>query len=482
MTDRDFSTGAAADGGGPARASASGQPRLPAHVRFLYGFHSVAGNAMSQAWSLWLVYFYAPPSDATISARIADMGGFDARVVLGATLTFARILEAFDDPLIGYWTDRTKSRWGRRLPFVLGATPVWVILFFLLFTPPLEEASAGNLVYLFAVAIVFYASSNLSGAPMEALLPTLARRADDRLSIASWQLVFGVTGAVIGLSLSSLLVEFFGFTVMAGTVAAIALAVRYGTVFSLWKYVAADATPATPGFVRAVRDTLTNREFLAYLPSFVLFQMGLQMLTALLPFFVDAVLIDAEVFGFSGAENTGLFTFILTATVITGVLSTIPLYRALARRSGKARAYRVAMLWTAGWFPALFFAGFIPGVPEFPQAIVMVFVAGMATAGVFLFPNILTADIVDYDATRTGTRREAMFYGTQNMVEKMAGALSPLVFAAVLLAGDSAEDPLGVRLVGPVAGLLVLIAFLSFRRYSLAPDVPGPRGSREARA
>src|SRR5690606_8783854 len=86
----------------------------------------------------------------------------------------------------------------------------------------------------------------------------------------------------------------------------------------------------------------------------------------------------------------------------------------------------------------------------------------------FLFPGIITADIVDYDETRTNTRREAMFYGAQNMLEKAATAFAPLVFALILLAGDTAENPLGIRLVGPVGAAFVLLAFLSFRAYSLS--------------
>ena len=66
-----------------------------------------------------------------------------------------------------------------------------------------------------------------------------------------------------------------------------------------------------------------------------------------------------------------------------------------------------------------------------------------------------------------------MFYGTQNLLEKSASAFSPLIFALVLLAGDSAENPLGIRLVGPVAGALVLIGWFSFRRYALYDDVRG---------
>jgi glycoside/pentoside/hexuronide:cation symporter, GPH family len=465
-----FSGGPASRGVRAEPAELDGAQRLPAFTRCAYGMASIAGNAISQTWGLWLVYFYAPPSDATIASRVSDMWGIDARVFLGITLTTARILESLDDPFIGYWSDRTKSRWGRRLPFIIGGTPVWALLFVLLFLPPVSGPSTGNLVYLFGIVLVFYLSSNLSGATIEALLPTLAKRADDRLSIATWQLVFGVAGAVVGLALSSLLVEFAGFTAMAVTVAAIALGVRYATAFAIWPYAKADATPSRPGFKRAVRETLTNRQFLAFMPSFVLFQAGLQMLTALMPFYAEAVLTDVEVFGFEGDENTGVFTFGLTSCVIVGLLLAIPIFRRLATRHGKAWAYRAAMVWAASWFPMLYFAGFIPGVPDLAQAVVAVFIAGMATAGVFLFPGIITADIVDYDATRTDTRREAMFYGTQNLLEKFATAFSPLVFALVLLAGDSEANPLGVRLVGPVAGVLVFAAFLSFRRYSLNPE------------
>jgi Na+/melibiose symporter-like transporter len=79
------------------------------------------------------------------------------------------------------------------------------------------------------------------------------------------------------------------------------------------------------------------------------------------------------------------------------------------------------------------------------------------------------ADIIDYDELRTGMRREAMYYGTQATLEKMASALFPVILALLLTLGGTADNPLGIRLVGPVAGVSVLLAFLTFRRYSL-PD------------
>ena len=448
-------------------------PRLPARIRVSYGFASLAGNAVSRTWGLWLIYFYVPPDDASIGPRIADLAGLDARVVLGIALTAVRILEAFDDPLIGFWTDRTRSRWGRRLPFIMAFTPPWMLLFFFLFLPPVSDPSNANLLYLVLLVGPYFAFGNLSGAAQEALLPHLAKRHQDRLSVATWQLLFGVAGAVVGLSLSSLLVDWVGFAAMAGTIALIAFATRYSAAALIWDYAKTDTQPSTGGFWLSLRETLSNPQFIAYMPSFVLFQVGLQMLTALLPFYVDAVLEDSTVFGIDASENTGTFTFILTATVIAGVIAAIPFVRRIASRHGKANAYRVAMLTATLWFPVLFIAGFIPGAPNLGEAVVAVFIAGMACSGIFFFPNIITADIIDDDATRTHTRREAMFYGTQNMLEKTATAFSPLIFALVLLAGDTSDNPLGIRLVGPVAGLLVLGAYLSFRRYTLDPEGAG---------
>jgi GPH family glycoside/pentoside/hexuronide:cation symporter len=422
---------------------------------------------VSQTWTLWLVYFYAPPADADNVPRISEIGGIDDRVALGAVLTLARLIEALDDPLIGYWSDRTSSRWGRRIPFILFGTPAWVVMFVLLFLPPAEGAAGANLVYIFFAAQVFYLLSNLSGAPIEALLPSVAPRTDDRLSIAQWQVLFGVTGALIGLTLSSLLRGAFGFVTMAVIIGAIALTARYASLFAIWRRAKQDRDPARRGFTRALRETFSNPHLLAYLPSFVLFQVGLQLLTALIPFYVDAVLFDSTLFSWTGSEDEGVFAALLTATVIAGMLCGVPVFARLAARGGKAAAYRKAMLGVSVIFPLLFFAGFVPGVPELPQTLVMLFVAGVPVAGVFLFPNIITADIVDEDATRRSTRREAMIYGSQNQVEKLATALSPLLFAIILLAGDSAEDPGGIRLVGPVAGLLVFTGWLAFRRYHL---------------
>jgi GPH family glycoside/pentoside/hexuronide:cation symporter len=102
---------------------------LPLVDRVLYGLGSLGNATFFWSLSLWLIYFYAPPEgrgNALIPIAVVAL----ARGIGGA-------LEAFDDPLIGWWSDRSKSRWGRRIPFLLFGIPVLVISFWLLFTPPI---------------------------------------------------------------------------------------------------------------------------------------------------------------------------------------------------------------------------------------------------------------------------------------------------------------------------------------------------------
>jgi GPH family glycoside/pentoside/hexuronide:cation symporter len=90
-------------------------------------------------------------------------------------------------------------------------------------------------------------------------------------------------------------------------------------------------------------------------------------------------------------------------------------------------------------------------------------------AAVFTFPNAITADIIDYDEQLTGARREAIYYGAQATLEKAAGALYAPLLALILLLGETAENPLGIRMAGPVAAVAALLGYLFFRGYRL-PD------------
>jgi GPH family glycoside/pentoside/hexuronide:cation symporter len=429
---------------------------LPLRAKLMYASASFGGEALTQSRSLWLLYFYTEAND------------YLSPFAVGAILTVARLLESVDDGLIGFWSDRTRSRLGRRIPFVLAATPFWALFAFLLFTPPTSSAAV-TAAYLFIVLELYFLASTLSGGPYEALLPEIAPSSEERVSITGMRVYFGAAGAGLGLIGSGLVVDGAGYAAMAAMIAIVALTFRYVGLAGVWRHASRTQEPATIGLGDALRATFANRYFLFFLPTFALFQLGFQLLVGVLPFLVEAAL---EV------DEAGAWVAALAAVSVGTLVLMIPLAGLLARRTSKREAYRISLLAAVVLFPLIAFAGFLPGIPVEAQLVAGMVIAGLPIAGNYLFPAPLTADIIDFDSLRTGLRREATYYGAQNFVEKTTSALAPLVLGILLELGRTAEDPLGVRLVGPVAALLVLVGYVSFRRYDLPDDVLGELGPR----
>jgi glycoside/pentoside/hexuronide:cation symporter, GPH family len=426
---------------------------LPLRARVLYAASSLGGEALGQSRGLWLLYFYAPPDDADIPELLP--------LWLAGTVLFAvRLIEAFDDLLVGWWSDRTRSRLGRRIPFVLAGAPFAAVFAVLIFAPP-DGGTVGTAVWLFLTIELYFLFSTLAGGPYEALLPEIARTTPERLSVVGLRVYFGAAGAGLGLVGSGLLVDHAGFTTMAFVMAAAMLVTRLVGVAGVWRHASRTQPPAELSLREALRATLASSGFRAFLPSFVLFQVALQLVLGVLPFLVTAVL---------GVEDEGTWVAVLTATAIVVMLAAVPVYARVARRSSKRHAFSRSMLLAACVFPLVTLAGLAPGVPASAELIVLAAAAGIPFAGVYLFPAALTADICDDDALRTGMRREATYYGAQNVVEKTATSVTPLLLALLLLLGRSEENPLGIRLVGLGAGVVAVLAWLSFRRYELPDD------------
>jgi GPH family glycoside/pentoside/hexuronide:cation symporter len=429
---------------------------LPLRTKVLYASSSLGSEALTQSRGLWLLYYYAPPEDADLERQLP-------RLLLGVLLVVGRLLESFDDALIGYWSDRTRSRWGRRIPFIVASTPFWALFAVLLFVPP-DAGTVGTAVYFFLTLELFFIFATLSGGPYEALLPEIAPRNEDRVKVAGIRVYFGAAGAGVGLIASGLLVDTVGYAGMAFAVALLALIARYVGLAGVWERAKASRTPAEISFRDALRATFSNHAFLLFLPTFVLFQIGFQLLVGVLPFYVNAIL---------QIEEEGTWVAILTAVALCSMLATLPLFGRLALGTSKRHAYLTALLGAAVLFPVAAIPGLVPGVPAEAELIAAMVLVGAPLAGNYLFPSVLTADIIDDDSARTGMRREATFYGAQNFVEKTATSVAPLILVLLLLLGDTAADPLGIRLVGPVAGLIAAVGYFVFRRYELPDQVPG---------
>ena len=447
-------------------------PEIPRVNRLVYASGSIAGNVLTRSTALWLVFYFAPPSDEE------DLPTLIPRLVIGILIPLITVLDSIDDPLIGFWSDRTSTRWGRRIPFVVFSTPLYALTFALMWFPPGGDSGHfANALYFFFFVWLHRLFSTLSGGPFESLLPEIAGSSQARISIVTWQVFFGSLGAVVGLVVSGLIKDAFSFQVMGVTMAVIAFTSRYIALFGAWRYARRDVEPVRANPVRAFRDTYRNRQFLYFLPTFVLFNMSVTLLTAAMPFYAEAVVLgdkesfELALFGGTFDLEEGAISGILIGAAIAVVLVTLPFVYRLSVSRGKAWVYSTAMLLGALGFPFIFFMGFVPGLPVMTQSLLFVAFIGLPMAAVFTFPNAIMADIIDYDAVRTGMRREAIYYASQATVEKWAGSLFAPILAGLLLLGETGDDPLGIRLVGPAAGVAAFCGYILFRRYRLPDEV-----------
>jgi glycoside/pentoside/hexuronide:cation symporter, GPH family len=427
---------------------------LSLRTKLLYGTSRIGSEAIGRAGGLWLLYYYAPPSDANLPALLPSLA-------VGALLTAGGILAALDDVIVGFFSDRTRSRWGRRIPYIVLGTPLWSIFFLLLFTPPPDAGAAATGVYLLVVfELVSFFGSVVVG-PYEALLPEIAATSEERMGVQAVKVYLGVLGTAIGLVGSDYLVHHVGFKAMAVSIAGFAAVCQYVAIGGVWSRARMSRVPARLSFRNALGATFRNASFRILLPTVVLFALAFQLLQTDVPFYIHAVV----------GKHSWLSARVLLAVAIASAVVCVPVFRRYAERTSKRHAYRLSMLCAAVAFPLLAVAGTLPGIPASTQILLVGALIGAPVGAHFLFPVTLTADVIDDDSIRTRQRREATYLGASSFVERTATSLAPLLIVLLRLLGDTHGHTLGVRLAGPVGGALIFSGYLLFRAYDVPDDV-----------
>lgn len=156
---------------------------LPTQLKFVHGFGSIAYGIKDNGFSTFLLLFYN------------QVIGLDARLV-SAALMLALVLDAFADPVIGHLSDRTYTRWGRRLPWLYIAPIPLALAWIMLWAPP-TGSTTQTFVYLVIVAVIVRALLSCCEVPSVALLPELTLDYDERTSLMRYRYLFGWIGGIL---------------------------------------------------------------------------------------------------------------------------------------------------------------------------------------------------------------------------------------------------------------------------------------------
>ncbi len=390
---------------------AGSEPRLPLRVKLAYGAPSFAGAGMAIPIVIHLTIFY--------SDEVLIPLGFIALVK-----ALARAFDALTDPLMGWVTDRTRTRWGRRRPWILLGAPLAGLAFVALFAPPASLTPGGAAVWFAMSYVLYYLFHTVYEIPHGGLGPELTLDYNERNVLFGWRAPFIVGGTMVASTLPPLLIGALGGA-RAGYVAfavifAVLLTVLYANlVFQVRErqdFVNRAPNPLVPG----VRRVMRNRAFRVLLAVYVTGSVTGAIPGLMMPYFTKYVLQPDH-----PDRWLGIFLFLYFGS---GFLA-LPFWMWLARRVGKKSA------WLTSFVPGLtgsLMIFFLLGKGDLVLTAVILIWAGSAfSAGMFLGPS-MQADVIDYDELYTGRRREAQYNGLWSVMAKFTVIPSMAVPLAIL--------------------------------------------------
>ena len=442
---------------------------LPLRKRVFYGMGGLSMALPDLIMMQWLAYRYVP-ADADKQLLPAALWGL--------VFLLGRMTEGLNCPVIVHISDNSGHRWGRRMPFLRFGFSPYLLVFVLLFFPPVEGMHWLNAVYAFVLIEAYFFLYSLVFTPYLALMPELTSDLKERVDLATAQAVFIMLGA-FAFGALGIVLDWGGWPALAAG-PAVLIVLCFMPVLSVIRekpQTVHDTPP--PGLWHSIRLTLHNRPFLHLVAGTSLFFFGLNGVLLLLPYWVVSYL--------GGTE--GDVTLLMLPYLLASVPSFI-VFNLLAPRVGKYALMLVTFLSAGVFLGALCLVGRLPLGTPFLQTGIIFGLAGIPMAGFMMLPYALLGDVVDYDERRTGRRREAIYFGVQGVAQKALMGLSVLAFTIVPYIGRSGLDAdpteFGLKAMAVLCGLACLAAFLTFLGYPIRerkgqvifPEEPKPHETK----
>ncbi|MBD3881326.1 MFS transporter [Phormidium tenue FACHB-886] len=416
-----------------------------------------------------------------LSPFLTDVAGLSPGLA-GQTQLIGKVWDAVNDPMVGVLSDKTKSRWGRRYPWILfGAVPFGI--FFLLQWIVPTQNQWGMFWYYTFVSIGFNWLFTIVNLPYTALTPELTQDYDERTSLNSFRFAFSIGGGILSIILvgviGSLIVNpgqrYLAIGLVCGILSVLPLFLCVWGTKARMKAVGLQhpeaEQPVSLPYWQQVRIVLSNRPFLFVVGIYLCSWLSFQLTAAIIPYFVGS---------WMRLNSPWAVPSVVLAVQLTA-MAMLPVWSRISHRVGKRGVYGMGM---AAWIIAqagLFFLQ--PG-----QVTLMYILAVMAGFGIsvaYLIPWSMLPDVIELDELRTGQRREGIFYSFMTFLQKVclgiavALVLQSLEWTGYIKPTEAIALPiqpnsvlLAIRLsIGPVPTIALLVGLVLAYFYPITRTV-----------
>ncbi len=436
--------------------------KLPVKVKLGFGVGDLGGNLYFTVMAFWLLNY------------LTDTVGIAAGMA-GIVIMIGKIWDAVTDPMMGYISDRTRSRWGRRRPYLLFGSFPWFAAMIVLFTNPNLESQRSLFVWGVLAYCLLSTAFTVVNIPYSSLTPELTKDYHERSSLNGYRATFMVIGTLIGAGAALPLVnalpnKSIGFTVMGVVFGALMMGSALVTFSTVREPVLKPESAPKMGFFKSYLYVFKTKPFVIILLTYMFNLVAVTIVSGTMIYYFTYI------HGNEALTTLGLLILLVTAMLL------IPVSVWVSKKIGKKTTYAVGMLIIAASCLIIFVLGH---QLDLVFVMVMMFVAGIGLSTTYPMPWSMIPDTVEYGYLQSGERREGGYYGIWTFVAKagqgLAAAVGGLILQVTGYVPDVAQTglaKLGIRLlIGPftavffVAAAILLVFYpLNEQRYKEVMD------------
>ena len=424
--------------------------KLPARTKFFYGIGDLGNATVNSAIQFFLMKFY---TDAALVVP----------ALAGSALLIGKIWDAINDPLAGWYTDKAKSRFGKRRVFMIfGAIPLGISIALLWFVPAADRVA--TFVWIALTFMLFDTLWTFTNVPYYALTSELTDDYDERSALISYRMALAVPAYLVGAALTPAIVGLFALQrtgyafigIAYGVLAAAALLISAAGIRE--RGVAAVA-PSEASPIRSFGIALRNKPFLWLCGAYLVMNIAFAFMKTLMAYFIEYQLLMKEQ------------TSLVMGLMLICVTISIPFWKWLGQKMDKGPAYGLGMAIGALAIAVTFF---LPH-QQTPLVYLVAAVGGLGLAAQWIFPWSMVADVADFDRAETGQQRSGMYYGVWGLATKTSEAFA-LAAVGWILTGvgyvpnveQTPQALLGIRaFFGLIPAVIIFLALPLLIRYPI---------------